>query len=154
MRPALPRPLPAVLVTAAVLLLAGCGGSDDPASPVSYNCHEIAGGGDVCASDQGPWVVRTQEEYDALLAVCGPGFDPPAPEPDQILVVVSEVGAWCTNCLGVACIRRTCCEMIVVTEGSTDADCPDPQAPAAGGWALFWDVSKPVVFEHRETPCP
>ena len=101
------------------------------------------------------FVVRTDADYESLIAKCGRSrieWLPPRPGRKEILVYVSREDSGCKGCLEIVNVRETSREIIVEVEGGFHGLCE--MLITLGAWAHVPKTTKPVRFEFREVICP
>jgi hypothetical protein len=131
--------------------LGGEGGDPD----IVPDCAETARGTFLCSSVEGPWIIRTGQEYDAFLASCPlpPSQQPPRPGSGQVLVALMQQGSGCTGCLDIICCATLESEVRVESQGTFEGDCD--QVLTLGAWALMPELGVEINFQHKAlAACP
>jgi len=152
----------AALCACLVALNQSCGLTDlvdldggDGASEIVPDCAQTATDTFVCASVEGPWLIRTGEEYDAFLESCPlpPSQQPPRPGGGQVLIALMQQGTGCTGCLEITCCNTLEAEVRVESEGTFEGDCD--MELTLGAWALMPELGVPINFQHTNlSACP
>jgi hypothetical protein len=108
-------------------------------------------------NNQFSFVVRTDEDYESLIANClldriRDEWLPPLPGNEEILVYVSIEGSGCNGCLDIVNVRETSQHIFVGVEGGFQGNCEMLIVP--GAWALIPATDKPIIFQYQEVICP
>lgn len=103
------------------------------------------------------YVVRTDADYESLMANCFPdhireGWLPPRPRAGEELVYVSLKGGGCKGCLDIVNIREAPRSVVVEMEGGFQGNCDMLIIP--GAWAIIPVSDKPIALQFHEADCP